>query len=228
MGKRKRLDLGQFFAVLGLFAIAVALFVAAVLGVKREEREVDFRAEYYFLVRSCESTTAAAVAGTVYGSGGAGVVLDGGEAVIVACYYSVQDAERVQSAMREKGVETRVWTRSSEKFMLKGDSAAFCARVEANAATAETCARLLYDAANGLERAQMSQAQAQAAARGAACSLAGLVQGNEEGFFGLWNAGLVAAERQCREVADGIVFAKDLRRIQAELLCAVVELDTFF
>ncbi len=228
MGKRRRLSLWQFFIVLGMFAAALLLFVSVVFCINRDEREVDFEADYYFLVENCEDSTAAAVAGKVYGRGGAGVALEGGRAVVVACYYTVQDAERVQASMREKGVETRIEALSARKFKLRGDAAAYAARVTANAETVETCARLLYRAANGLERAEIGQAEAKAAARGAASSLAGLWQGNGGGFFDGWNAELIGAARSCREVADGLAFAKDLRRIQARLLCALVGLDAYF
>lgn len=221
------MSLLQFFAVLGLFAATAILFVAAVSCLKREEKEVNFEADYYFLVENCEDSTAAAVAGTVYGRGGAGVML-GGRAVVVACYYTVQDAERVQASMREKGQETRIEEVSAEKFTLKGGNAAYCGRVEDNAATVETCARLLYDTANGLERAEMGQAEAKAAARGAASSLAGLAEGNEGAFFDRWNAEISAAARSCREAESGLVFAKDLRRIQAQLLCALAGLGAYF
>ena len=218
----------QFLAVLGLFACAIFLFLGAVACVKRDEREVNFEADYYFLVEDCEDSTAAAVAGTVYGKGGAGVMLGGGRAVVVACYYTVQDAERVQSAMREKGQNTRIEAISAKKFTLKGGNTAYCARIEDNATTAETCARLLYDTANGLERAEKGQSEAKAAAHGAASSLAGLAEGNAGRFFDRWNAELLSAKRNCEEAADGLVFAKDLRRIQAQLLCALVGLGAYF
>ncbi len=227
MKVRRRLSPWQFLAVLGLFAATILLFLAAVSCVRRDEQEVDLGAKYYFLVENCEDSTAAAVAGTVYGRGGAGVTLGGG-AVVVACYYTAQDAERVRSNMREKGTETRIEEVSAEKFVLKGGDAAYCGRVEANAATVETCARLLYNTANGLERAELGQAEARAAAHGAASSLAGLADGNAGAFFDRWNAELLAAARSCKEAESGLVFAKDLRRIQAQLLCALVGLGAYF
>lgn len=226
--RRKRLSPLQFCAVLGIFAVLLAVVIAVVLGVKRREGEVDFEADYYFLIEECEDSTAAAVAGTVYGKGGAGVLLESGDGVVVACYYTVQDAERVREAMLEKGTKTRILELSAQKFPLKGTNAAYCARVAANARTLESCARLLYDTANGLERAQAGQSAARAAAYGTACSLAGLAEGNEERFFDRWNAELARAERECREISEGIVFAKDLRRIQAQLLCALVGLKGYF
>ena len=71
-------------------------------------------------------------------------------------------------------------------------------------------------------------AEAKAAARGAASSLAGLAEGNAGAFFDRWNAELLAAKRSCKEIEGGLVFAKDLRRIQAQLLCALVGLGAYF
>lgn len=228
MGKRRRLRGREILIVLGVFAAAVLLLIAIFAGVKRSRAAVGFEAEYYFLVERCEDSTAAAVAGSIYGAGGAGYLLHGGGAVVIACYYTVRDAERVQAAMREKGAETQIMELSAEKFYLSGANAAYAARVAANAETAEACARLLYDAANGLERAELGQTEARTAARGAADCLAGLRTGNAGAFFDRWNAELVRAERECREISDGIAFAKDLRRVQARILCGIVELGSYF
>ena len=209
------------------FAIAV-LFAGLVLGVKKRSVKVDFEADYYFLVETCEDSTAAAVAGKVYGSGGAGMLLEGGKAVVVACYYTVRDAERVRDAMREKGVETQIYKRSAKIFYLDGAEAEFAERVRGNAETVSTCARLLYDTANRLERAETGQAGARAVTEGVVQSLRGLIAGNAEGFFDRWNAKLAEAARSCSEIGAGIVFAKDLRRTQADLLNALVGLGSFF
>lgn len=228
MGKRRRLKTSELLAVLCLFLTLVAILIGMFAAVRWSRAEVCFQAKYYFLVEDCSDSTAAAVAGKVYSSGGAGYLLHGGDGVVLACYYTVREAERVQSVMREKGVETRIAELSAEKFYLNGGNAAFALRVEANAATAETCARLLYDAANGLERAERSQAEARSAVRGVRDAFAGLRKENAEGFFGRWNAELAEIGRECGEIAEEIVFAKDLRRIQAEILTALVGLDAYF
>ena len=64
--------------------------------------------------------------------------------------------------------------------------------------------------------------------RGAVKALKGLRGGNAEKLFALWNAELSAAERRGTEIADGILYAKDIRGLQAELCLAIVNAGAYF
>ena len=227
---RSRRSAATFFAALAVFLLTVGLFVGVFFWYGEEEARVSFEREYYFLVRDCEETTAAAVAGQVYRAGGAGVSLEtaGESCVVLACYFRITDAERVQGAMEEKGAAARILTLGTSDFALEGENAPLKGRVEGNLETAETCARILYDAANGLERASLSQEEARAAVRGIVKALKGLRVNNGESLFARWNAGLISAERRGTEIADGILYAKDLRALQAALCLAIVGADTYF
>lgn len=220
----------KFLAVLAVFIITVCLFLGVFWWYGRDYIRISLEKEYYFLVRDCEDTTAAAVAGQVYLSGGAGYLYDksGENSVVLACYFRLTDAERVQSAMEEKGVETRVMSLSGSDFTLSGKTVRFGSAVKSSIETAETCARILYDTANGLERAELSQREARAALQGVVKSLRGLRIGCDEEFFALWNRKLLEAERRGAELAEGILFAKDLRYLQVELCMDVLNADEFF
>ncbi len=222
--------MATFFAALAVFLLTVGLFVGVFCWYGRDYERVSFDREYYFLVRDCEDATAAAVAGQVYFAGGAGFRLEtaGKNCVVLACYFRQTDAERVKNAMEEKDIAAHILTLSPSGFALEGKNAALKGRVEGNLETAETCARILYDTANGLERAELSQEEARMAVRGAAKALKGLRAGNAESLFTAWNAELVSAERRGAEIADGILYAKDLRYLQAELCFAIVNADTYF
>lgn len=230
--RKLRLESGAltFFTVLGVFLFTVCLFFGLFWWYGRDYARVSLDKRYYFLVRDCEDATASAVAGQVYLSGGAGYLLEsvGQNAVVLSCYFKETDGERVQGAMKEKGVDSRLLAISSVDFTLDGGFAQYRERIEANVETVETCAKILYETANGLERTDVSQAEARAAARGVIASLKGLRQGNEESFFGLWNHRLLNAERRGREIAEGILFAKDLRYLQVELCLAILNADRYF
>ncbi len=219
-----------FFAVLVMFLFVVALFAGVFFWQGERSVRVDGEREYYFLVRECEDTTASAVSGQVYLSGGAGYLLEtnGRSCVVLAGYFRLEDAERVKSTMAEKEIFADVLVLRSEDFFLEGDAAEEKNRVEGNLKTAETCARVLYDAANGLERTSLTQEEAKSAVRGVSKSLKGLREGNASELFSRWNAELVAAERRCTEICEGILFAKDLRYLQVQLLMAVVNADGYF
>lgn len=219
-----------FVAVLGVFLFTVCLFVGLFWWYGRDYARVSLDRKYYFLVRDCEDTTASAVSGQVYLSGGAGYLWEsGGEsAVVLSCYFKITDGERVREMMREKGVETRLLALKTEDFRLDGEKAKFRESVGENVETVETCAKILYETANGLERTNTSQSEARAAVKGVVNSLKGLRQSNADDFFALWNHRLQEAQRRGTEIAEGIAFAKDLRYLQIELCMDILKADTYF
>ena len=89
-------------------------------------------------------------------------------------------------------------------------------------------AHILYDTANGLERSELSQREAKAALSGVVSSLKGLIAGNGGDVFALWNIELNAAQRRGTEISDGLLFAKDLRYLQAMLCDKTVHLTNYF
>lgn len=214
-------------AVLAAFCLTVCLSTAFWWS-GREYARVTFDEEYYFLVRDCESATAAAVAGQAYFSGGAGYLIEDDTAVVLACYYKESSANQVRENLETKGVETRILTLVPADLVLSGEIAAYKARIGANAETADSCARLLYDTANGLERTELSQEEARAALRGIVKSLKGLCMENGEAHFEQWNNLLRASARRGTEIAEGIIFAKDIRYMQVELCLAVVDIGNYF
>lgn len=213
-------------ATIGIFTLLVSLFIFTILWAGRSYTTVTIEHTYYFLVRDCEETTSAAVAGQSYVSGGAGYLW--GDNVVLACYYTRSDAERISLIMEEKGIETNILTQNPATFSLHGTAAEQAAHIKANAETADTCARMFYDCANGLERGTMSQEEARAAVRGAAKSLKGLREGNTGTVYNTWNAELYRAEHRAEELASGILFAKDLRYSQVQLLMSVLSIEDCF
>lgn len=226
----RRRGLTAILSVLAAFLFTVCMFIGIFWWNGRDRAHLSFSQKYYFLVRDCESTTAGAVSGQVHVSGGSGLqIKTGGEyAVVVSCYFREETALSVRDGMTEKGVETRVLALAPDDVYLYGNSAAEKNRVISNAETADSCARLLYDTANGLERTDVSQAAARAAVRGVQSSLKGLRTENGEGLYGRWNTLLKEAERRCAECADGILFARDVRYIQSLLCFSVVNLGAYF
>ncbi len=217
---------GGLLAALALFLGVICVLAGIFWWNGREEATLEQDREYFLLVRDCTGETAAAVAGQVYFSGGAGYLL--GNEVVIACYFSERDAAFVQSGMAERGVETRLRRIAPSVCILHGDAAGEAARIRSNAETADSCARILFDAANGLERTDLSQETARAAVEGVVSSLAGLRKGNAGKVYGEWNARLLSAGRRGREIASGILFAKDLRYLQVDLCLAVSSLSEYF
>lgn len=219
-----------FFAVLAVFLCFALLFTGIFYWSGSAHETISVSKTYYFLVRDCEDTTASAVAGQIYFSGGAGYIQEAGgkSAVVLSCYFTENDAQFVRSAMAEKGVEVSVRKLSAKDFSLSGSACAERSRLLSNAETAETCAKILFDTANGLERTAVSQDEARAAVRGVYKVLKGLREGNAGGLYDRWNAALYQTERRARETAEGILFAKDLRYLQVQLCDFIVNFNDYF
>ncbi len=223
-------DAFTFLAVIAVFLFTVILFICVFCWYGRAYARVSLNKTYYFLVRDCEDTTASAIAGQVYFLGGAGYLLEynGEHAVVLACYFKQTDAEYVLQVIADKGVETRILILKTEDFSLGGRKAAQKSKITANIETTDTSAEILYETANDLERADISQEQARAAVRSVVTSLRGLRTENTESMFQSWNLALSSAEKRGTEISEGILFAKDLRYMQTQLCMMIVKAKDYF
>lgn len=229
-GYRRNGGASTFLVVFGVFVLCVCLFVGIFYLNGLKSADVEFTQKYYFLVRDCEETTSAAVAGQVYFSGGAGYLLetDGESAVALACYFSQDKAESVQRTLSEKGTETHILSAEPQSVTLHGEKTVEKDRILSNVKTVDTCAKILYDTANGLERTELSQEEARAAVRGIVKVLSGLRAENTADCYERWNICLKEAERKGIEIAEGILFAKDVRYLQVQLCFSAVNFATYF
>lgn len=216
-------------AAVALFAVLLCLFVGYLFWCGKDYARVQFSQEYWLLVRECEETTASAIVGESYVLGGAGnlIEVNGARVVALACYYTEREANTVQRNMDGKGVVTQIIPLAPADLELRGDSVSAEKRILANVSTVDECARILYDTANGLERAECSQEEARAALKGVLSSLKGLQEGNGE-FFSLWNAALEGVRRRGTETVQGILFARDLRYLQVQLCVTVTNVKNYF
>ena len=211
-------------------AVLFSIFAFTVWWSVRDYARIQLNKTYYLLVRVCDEETSVSVSTQVYLSGGAGYLIKKGKQdhVVISCYYLERDAEFVRRNLTDKGLSVQTVEYASGDFELSGSAAAYAEKVCSNVETADSNARLLFDTANKLERTEISQEEARAAVRGAIASLSGLRKSNEGGFFERWNAALASAERKGREIASGILFAKDLRYFLVQLTAAIANAASLF
>lgn len=207
-------------ALLFVFVLLSCLFGGVVFLEGRNFCTVDPGLEYSFVVRICAQEASAAVVQEVYTSGGAGYPLS--EGVIVACYFEKTDAERTAAMLGERGEEAFVQTCTARPFTLEGKKASSHERVLSLLLCADSCARLLFDTANGLERGETGQEEARAAVRGAAAALRAPTE------FSLWSGEMNAIAREAESAASGILFARDLRLLQTRLCLATLRAGKMF
>ena len=120
-------------AVLALIAALLMILVCFLGWNTRTCARVSPDYEYFLLVRPCEESTSAAVVEESYSAGGAAVMY-GGDKVVLACYFSRSDAERVCAQTRAEGTEAEVVRIAASEFFLYGRNAAYADRAAANAA----------------------------------------------------------------------------------------------
>lgn len=217
----------QFVSILGVFLFTVCLFVGVFWFYGRREEKISLEKTYYFLVRDCEDETASAVAGEVYLFGGAGYLLEsaGKTSVALACYFKESDCLRVQTTLEEKGIFARLLSLSTKEFRV--ESKTLKKKIEETISTVDDCAHILYETANGLERAELTQDEARAALKGVNTSLRGLSLEEDEAFA-LWDHALLKAEQRGKEISEGILFAKDLRYLQIQICMEILSADVYF
>lgn len=220
---------GKFFAVLGIFFLCVLFFVGIFFWNTRAEVAVSGKNVYYFLVKDCEETSVSVVSGDVYRAGGAGFVMnvEGKTSVALSCYFSLEDAEAVQTTLAEKGTQTRVMTLSSEEIVFYGKQSSLCAEHVGHVlTTGRQCAQILYDTANGLERGILSQEEGLAAVEGVTKVMRGFY-GDEE-LHGRWNVALGELVRRGEELSLGILFSKDVRYFQVQLCSSLAQISKYY
>ena len=211
-----------------VFFAAILFCIAAVAVGGQHFARVSFSKSYYFLVKSCTETSVVAVSSDVYAAGGAGYYMEGENAVAIACYFKETSAQSVQRNLQSKGTETELIERTAEDLILRGKKSEYKEQIESNLNTVDQLAHILYDTANGLERSELSQKQAKASVESVASSLKGLREGNADEIFSSWNLGLMEAERRAKELTQGLLFAKDLRYLQAMLCDKTVRMAKYF
>lgn len=209
-----------FAATLFGFAVLLCFFVGVFAHGGR--RDAVIGARYFFLVRECTEATAGAVAGESYASGGAGYLLDAEDAVVLACYYEEEVAASVEASMSANGVSVRVLEYALDRFTPSTSQEGEIAAIEQSAAALDDLTRMLYTVANGLERGEVTQAEASASLGGISVSLSGLAKGRA------WEHDLSDAAHRAREIAAGIVFSKDVRYLQVQLCFCVLHLPAYF
>ncbi len=213
-----------FVTALFLFFLLSALTVG-VFAWRDRAPWVRMELTYYLLVRDCDSATVGAVAGESYLAGGAGFYWEKEDAVVLACYYAESDATQIAHTMSATGVSVRVIEAEFPAFRLAEEGEVSLA--ESNIKTADSCARLLYETANGLERGDLTQAEARAAVEGAFSALSGLAAENGA-RFSVWNSAVKQAARRLGELQYSLLFPKDLRYLQVFIVAMILDAKSYF
>jgi hypothetical protein len=179
---------------------------------------------FYFLAEEAGESVSV-FAQSVYNSGGAGYPYeaDGKSYSVLAAYNALEEAQTVADTMAAKGRETTVLPVTVGTFYFTTRAlAAEAEETEGVVTTVLQCADVLYSAANKLETGEYAQTEGRACIEGISLALNGL---REEGSAGEL---LVCGREKCAEIASGVVYAKDLRYLQIELIGGIIDLQKIY
>ncbi len=212
-----------------VFAAATAMIAFSLVFSYRTGRaeEIVVNKSYYFLVAAEECSESCLA--EAYLSGGAGVELrtEKGEYAVLACYAGSNGKEEAEAAQKTfsdlKKEETLIVPQGCGAIYLRtGEQKRRKNEITGILNTLDGCAGALYFAAKAAENGEMGQSALKETAKSTAhvCSaLAKSITGKDD------------ASKRCatsckefsaalKELSCGIVYARDLRRVQAEICMA--------
>lgn len=211
------------------FAAATATIAFSLVFSYRTERaeEIVVNKSYYFLVAAEECSESCLA--EAFLSGGAGVELrtESGEYAVLACYAGGNGKEQAQEAQKTfsdlKKEETMIVPRGCGTIYLRTrEQKRRKNEITGILNTLDGCADALYFAAKAAENGKMGQSALKETAKSTALVCSALAKS----ITGKDGASKRCAElckdfsADLKEISSGIVYARDLRRMQAEVCMA--------
>jgi hypothetical protein len=220
-GKNHLAKIGCYLGMGGVLFVFLCSYIGAIAA--RGKRFGVDRTFYFLAEEAGESVSV--FAQSVYNGGGAGYLYEsnGISYSVLAAYNALEEAQGVANTMAARGRETVLLPVTVGTFYFTTRArAAEAAATEGVVTTALDCADALYSSANKLERGEYTQAEGRACIAGIAAALKGAANG------GAASAWLQTGIEKCAEIESGVVYAKDLRYLQIELIGGIVELQNFY
>lgn len=225
MSKNNRIS--PFFisvTAVALITVLVCVFAVSCQGVK-----LKFNTCFYFVCYAMEdnSISAGSISSAVSAYGGAGYILEhGGKYYItVSCYYDENDAESVCRELKDRNLFCSVLKIETKEYRLKTSYAKNHAELyRGNLNTLNSLARLAYDCANSLDTGAYSQSNAKSVTADIKSGLNSLLSANQNNCFTVELKRLIA---ECDDAAGGIIYSKDLRKLQIAIADTIINVQLF-
>lgn len=220
--KNYRVKIGLYLGMGGVLFLFLCSYIGAIAA-RSKKFTVD--KTFYFLAEEAGESVAV-FAQSVYNGGGAGYPYEaeGKYYSVLAAYNDLQAVQSVAETMEAKGKETSILTVTVGTFYFTTRTLIEEAeKTEGVVTTILQCADVLYAAANRLERGEYGQAEGRACVAGISAALGGI-----EGMLEQAEELLLVAREKCDEIETGVVYAKDLRYLQIELIGGIAALQKYF
>lgn len=207
-----------------VITVLVCIFAASCQGAK-----LKFKTCFYFVCYAMEdnSISAGSISSAVSAYGGAGYIMEHGGKyyVTVSCYYEEKDAENVCRELKDRNLFCSVLKIETEEYRLKTSNAKKHTELyRGNLNTLNSLSRLAYDCANALDTGEYNQSKAKAVIADIKSGLNSLLSANENNCFTAELRRLIA---ECGDAAGGIVYSKDLRKLQIAIADTIINTELF-
>ena len=190
--------------------------------------EFTFEATFYFVCYKTEDNylSASSISEAVSSYGGAGYILelDGEYYVTVSCYYSESDANTVCDSLARRELNCFVLKKETSGYSLPRSSEKFAALYKGNLNTLTSLSTLSYACANRLDTGEYSQADAKRVLSDILKGLKSLENANAGNCFSNELRRLIII---CEDAGNGIVYSKDLRKLQIAAIDTVINIQLY-
>ena len=195
-------------------------------------QEIILNKCFYFLVAEGENAQACLASAQLYGGAGYALQYDGNEYAVYACYADQQQSENARVNLLKDGRITLILPRYCDRVYLRTRAQkAQKDKIIGWLCTLDDCAEALFHSVDGAESGKMSQSALKNAAKSVEivlCSLVKSVSSEDDKNIVLCAKTCAEYSEQLREIADSIVFARDLRRIHAALCDSYLRLASAY
>jgi len=189
---------------------------------------LTFKTTFYFICYRTEdnAVSASSVSDAVSSYGGAGYILEYGDAyyVTVACYYEDDDANTVCESLKRRDVDCEVIKIDTDEYAVANSSNANNELYLGNLNTLQSLTTLAYGCANAIDTGEYGQTQAKSVIADVKNTLNGLLNANTDNCFSGELRRLIA---ECTDVSEGYVYSKDLRRLQIAIADSIINIKLY-
>lgn len=215
-----------------IISAVIALSATVIIcsfAISCSSQKLKFKTCFYFVCYTMEdnSVSASSISSAVNSYGGAGYILehDGKYYVTVSCYYSKSDADGVCKTLRGRNLDCLVLKIETTEYALQTISARKNSKLFlGNLTTLEQLAKLAYDCSNALDTGEYGQSKAKAVVCDIKSALEGLQKSNSNNCFTDELKRLVST---CDETTEGIIYSKDLRKLQIAIADTIINVKLF-
>lgn len=222
----RRREITPFVVAVGaIFAVTV---IICAFAVSCNTLTLTFETTFYFVCYKSSDNylSASSISDAVSSYGGAGYILelDGEYFITVSCYYSENDANAVRDSLARRELDCFVLKKEITEYSLPRSASKNAELFRGNLNTLTSLSSLAYACANKLDTGEYSQANAKQVISDLLKGLKSLQNANMSNCF---SNELKRLTIICEDAGSGIVYSKDLRKLQIAIADTVINIELY-